>query len=71
MHVSNNILYLVINICYQSRDVIYPVLKAVVLLNSYYRKNINTCIFGQRSQRVIIDFLWHMKYTAQTIGESG
>jgi hypothetical protein len=65
MHVSNNILYLVINICYQSRDVIYPVLKG-----SYYRKNINMCIFGQRSQRVIIDFLWHMKYTAQTIGES-
>ena len=33
-------------------------------------KNINTCIFGKRSQRAIIDFLCRMKYTAKAIGES-
>jgi hypothetical protein len=52
-----------------SLEMLYiPFYRAVVLLKgeasaepfnktTYYRKNINTCIFGQRSQRAIIDFL--------------
>ena len=56
------------SIRYQSRDVIiYPVKTGYITsrLCPYYRKNINTCIFGKRSQRAIIDFLCRMKYTGK------
>ena len=37
-----------------------PFNKTTALVCPYYRKNINKCIFGKRSQRAIIDFLCHM-----------